>query len=115
MNNRALCPSCTARPVAVNRHIGDKIYYRKQCDHCLREGRSGRQPTAWQRVGYKKKPVCEKCGFKAKFPEQLNVFYVDGNLKNNNHFNLKTVCLNCQPEVYRSRLSWKPAPLIPDF
>ena len=42
-------------------------------------------------------------------------FYVDGNLKNNNWLNLKTICLNCAQEVYRSKLPWKPAPIVPDF
>ena len=43
------------------------------------------------------------------------VFYVDGNLRNNNHFNLKTVCLNCCQEVYRSKLPWKRSTLTPDY
>ena len=116
MLTRNLCPVCHVNAVAVN-YIREGVrHYRNTCASCSRRGKSlKKEPPAWQKAGYKKKTVCEKCGFKAKLPEQLNVFYVDGNLKNNNHFNLKTVCLNCQPEVYKSRLAWKPAPLTPDF
>lgn len=116
MQERKLCPTCGQRPVAVNCVKNDQRYYRKQCDVCLRVGKKVRPDIpAWTRSGYTKKSVCEKCGFKAKHPEQLGVFYVDGNLKNNNWLNLKTICLNCQQEVYKSRLAWKQAPLVPDF
>jgi hypothetical protein len=113
---RPLCPTCNRRPVAINRHIGDKIYYRKTCDICSRAGKKVKPDSPqWAKSGYTKKPQCERCGFKFKLVEQSNVFYVDGNLKNNNWLNLKTVCLNCQQEVYKSRLPWKPALLVPDF
>ena len=116
MSERKICPTCNQRPVAVNCHRGDKIYYRKVCDFCSRAGKKDKKIPAWVKSGYKKKLSCEKCGFKFKFPtEQSAVFYLDGNLKNNNHFNLKTVCLNCVQEVHKSRLPWKPGPLIPDF
>lgn len=116
MLNRDLCPICRVNLVTVN-YIKDGVrHYRNTCSSCARKGKSlKKEPTAWQRAGYKKKTSCEKCNFKSKLPEQLNVFYVDGNLKNNNHFNLKTVCLNCQQEIYKSRVSWKPAPIVPDF
>lgn len=113
---RKLCPKCNQRPVAVN-YIRDNItHYRSKCDACLRKEKSlGPILPGWVRAGYKKKSQCEKCGFKAKLPEQLGVFYVDGNLKNNNWLNLKTICLNCQQEVIKSRLNWAPAPLIADY
>ena len=116
MSERKLCPTCNQRPVAINYRKGLVTHYRSHCDVCNRKGKRVRiAPPAWHRAGYTKKTVCERCGFKAKHPEQLGVFYVDGNLKNNNWLNFKTICLNCQQEVYKSRLSWKPAPLAPDF
>ena len=116
MLKRDLCPNCHNNPVAVN-YIRDGIrHYRNSCATCIRIGRKLKpEPSAWAKSGYKKKPQCEKCGFKFKLPEQSNVFYVDGNLKNNNWLNLKTICLNCQQEVYKSKLSWKPSPIVPDF
>jgi formate dehydrogenase maturation protein FdhE len=116
MDQRKLCPTCNQRPVAVN-YIKDGVrHYRKLCDVCMRTGKKERiaRPN-WVLSGYKKKTVCDRCGFKSKFPEQLGVFYVDGNLKNNNWTNLRTVCLNCQQEVYKSRLTWKAGPIVPDF
>ena len=116
MLKRNLCPICSQNAVAIN-YIRDGVHhYRNSCSACIRIGRKlKKDPPTWQRAGYKKKPQCEKCGFKFKLAEQSNVFYVDGNLKNNNDFNLKTVCLNCTREVYKSQLPWKSAPIVPDF
>jgi hypothetical protein len=56
------------------------------------------------------------CNFKAELVEkQLSVFHIDGNKRNTDRSNLKTICLNCQQVVYRSRLPWRPADLVPDF
>ena len=116
MLKRNLCPICSQNPVAVN-YIREGVrHYRNSCAACIRKGRKlKKEPPPWQKSGYTKKPQCERCGFKFKLADQSNVFYVDGNLKNNNWVNLKTVCLNCQPEVYKSNLPWKPSPLVPDF
>ena len=65
--------------------------------------------------GYKKKPVCEKCGFKAKYQTQLFVYHVDGDLNNAKQHNLKTVCANCQVEIAREGLGWRQGDLVPDF
>jgi hypothetical protein len=101
--------------VAINRHVGDKIYLRKVCDVCSRLGKKLKIVPTWAKAGYKKKPACEICGFGFKLPSQSNVFYVDGNLRNNDWLNLKTVCLNCQQELYKSKVAWKPGPIVPDF
>lgn len=116
MEDRKLCPSCNQRLVAVNYVKEGITHYRKQCDTCNRSGKKIKpKPQGWMLSGYKKKPQCERCGFKFKLAEQSNVFYVDGNLKNTNWVNLKTVCLNCTQEVYKSKLPWKTNPLTPDF
>jgi hypothetical protein len=114
---RPICPTCTERPVAINCHKDERVYYRKQCDKCLRKGKKLKPARPlWALRGYKKKPHCEKCGFEAELPDkQLLVFHVDGNLKNADWVNLKTVCLNCLPVVYRSRLPWKHADPVPGF
>jgi len=98
MEARKMCP-CGANPVAVNYIKQGRTHYRTLCTPCIHKGRKSKPPApSWFRSGYRKKPHCEKCGFKAKYPEdQLRVFYLDGNLKNNTNVNLKTICLNCQP------------------
>lgn len=116
MNYRPLCQICNKQPAAVN-YIKEGIHhFRRQCDSCIRKGRKlkPRQPS-WALGGYKKKPHCEKCGFQAKYKEQLFVYYIDGNLKNNNITNLKTICANCQFEVAREGLGWRQGDLVPDF
>ena len=103
--------------VAVN-YIKENVqHYRSQCDVCLRKGKKLKPARPlWVLKGYKKKSHCEKCGFEAELPDQqLRIFHVDGNLKNADWVNLRTVCLNCQPMVYKSRLPWKMEIPVPGF
>lgn len=118
MTERKLCLTCNSRPVAVNyRDRKGQTHYRSLCTSCIHKGRRPKPiPPMWYKQGYRKKDKCEKCGFKAKYIEdQLRVFYLDGDLRNNTWTNLRTICLNCQQEVYKSKLPWKPADLVPDF
>lgn len=110
---RKLCPCCLVKPVAICYTKNSKTYYRKKCDQCSRKRRKP-APAGWIRSGYKKKPGCEKCGFRFTFPEQAEVFHLDGNVNNNDWVNLKTVCLNCAVAVKHSGLAWKASGLTPD-
>ena len=95
---RPLCKQCQIRPAAINYTKNGVVHYRSQCNVC-RKGKTGRKPVPnWQLSGYKKKSYCEQCGFKAMDHRQLQVLYVDGNMKNNSWTNLKTVCSNCAIE-----------------
>ena len=116
MEYRKICEICGKKPVAVNYKMHGKIYYRSKCDTCCRKKRNlPAQKPRWMLDGYKKKPHCEKCGFKAKLKEQLFVYYVDGNFNNNNQLNLRTICANCQYEVAREGLGWRQGDLVPDY
>jgi len=42
-----------------------------------------------------KKDICESCGFIAKHDCQMDIHHIDGNHKNNDPNNLKTLCANC--------------------
>lgn len=114
---RSLCKICNLRPVAVNyKDIYGVIHYRSTCSVCNRERKKLRpQVPQWFRLGYRKKPTCDRCGFKFKLLDQSNVFHLDGNLKNNDWTNLRTICLNCTAEIYKSKLPWKVSPIVPDF
>ena len=113
---RPLCQTCNLNVCAINYHSNDKVRYRRQCESCLKKSKKIKQVPAWYRTGYRKKTACEKCGFRARYPDrQMTVFYLDGNLKNNNEFNLKTVCLNCRVELQQSGSAWRESPIIPDF
>ena len=117
MEERGLCPICTQRPVAINYIRGTKTHYRRVCSICSHRGKKLKpQPPLWYQTGYRKKPTCDRCGFKAELvDDQMMVWHVDGDLRNNDRSNLKTVCLNCRPLVLKSRLPWKPAVLVTDF
>ncbi len=118
MLKRELCPLCHVNLVAVNYKKDGITHYRNACTGCLRKGRHKKpQPPAWAKTGYKKPAQCEICGFRAKLlAKQLFVYHVDGNLKNNNWHNLKTVCANCQIELANNRLTgWRASPIVPDF
>lgn len=57
----------------------------------------GRLCTSCRKSGYTihKKNYCESCGFVALHKIQLDVDHIDGNHKNNNVDNLRTLCANC--------------------
>lgn len=109
---RDLCKKCGQRPVAVNYHKENRTYYRSKCDHCAKDRKSER--PLWAFHGYKKKNFCERCNFTSKFSEQFNVFYIDGDFRNNRYSNLKTVCANCQRILHKLKLPWRQGDLVPD-
>ena len=112
---RHICKACNQRPVAVNYRREDTVYYRKTCDNCIRRGRKEKAPIArWQSAGYKKKTVCDRCGFRSRYASQLLVYHVDGRLTNTELSNLRTVCLNCVEEVRRQAVPWRPGDLQAD-
>jgi hypothetical protein len=110
---RKLCKICSKRPVAINYYKNNKVFYRSKCDHCSRGGSEG-LPN-WYKAGYRQKNKCDKCGFVSNYPQQFNVFHIDGNLTNCRHSNLKTVCANCQRILQNLNLPWKQGDLSPDF
>ena len=116
MEFRPLCQSCTRNPAAINYKRGGVTHFRTRCSGCIRKNRKllPQKPT-WMLAGYKKKPHCEKCGFEAKHKQQLSVYYVDGNLKNNALLNLRTICANCQIIIVKEGLGWTQGDLTPDF
>jgi hypothetical protein len=110
---RPLC-KCGQRPAAINYKKEGKVYYRKLCERCLRNGVNHGVPK-WKQRGYVKKTFCEKCNFKSKHTEQFNVFHIDGDLNNCSPMNLKTICANCQRLLQKEGSRWKQGDLIPDF
>ena len=112
---RPLCKACKQRPCAVNYHKANKVFYRSQCEQCVRyKGKSMGMPK-WQQSGYVKKTECDKCAHKSKHAQQFNVFHVDGNLNNCRFNNLKTVCANCQRVLQSQGIKWVQGDLVPDF
>ena len=113
---RPLCVQCKAKPRAYAYKRNDKIYWRTLCDTCNRKKAKKKVGgvTALQRSGYKKKVRCELCGFRAQQSAQLDVFFVDGNMRNTSPVNLKTVCANCQRLSGTRRLGWRMGDLVAD-
>ena len=110
---RSLCKTCGRRPVAINYHKDDKVFYRKVCDHCSRDRGPGK--PRWQLAGYKIKDTCDRCSYTSKYIDQFDVYYADGDLTNCRLTNLKTVCANCQRILHKLKLPWKRGDLRPDF
>jgi hypothetical protein len=112
---RPICLACNQRSRAVAYHRNGKIQYRKLCENCIKRGRRIKPAEPrWKIAGYKKKNICDRCGFRAKYSAQLMVFHIDGNQNNNTVRNLKTVCQNCVVEVAKTDLPWKAGDLEPD-
>jgi hypothetical protein len=114
--NRPLCKECKSKPRAYAYKKGTTIYWRSLCDTCNRKkaGKKVGGVTPLQRSGYKKKKKCELCGFKAQQSDQLDVFFVDGSMRNTTATNLKTVCANCQRLGSVRRLGWRIGDLVAD-
>ena len=85
--HRPLCKSCGIHQVTSNGtgHSG----YQKLKSICWSCSQAVR--------GYKlhKKHSCERCGFVAEHPSQLDVDHIDGNKLNGDPSNLQTLCANC--------------------
>jgi len=113
---RPICKQCNKNPCAVN-YIRDGVkHYRSICDGC---GKNKPKPKTrkanWELAGYKKKPVCDICGFKSLYQSQLTVFHIDGDLRNTNFSNLRSICLNCVEVVKRKEVTWKRGDLQVDY
>ena len=114
--DRPLCKLCKSKPRAYAYKRYGRVYWRSHCDTCIRK-RSGKKiggVTPLQRSGYKKNKKCELCGFKAQSQAQLDVFFVDGDMRNTASSNLKTVCANCQRLQGVRRLGWRMGDLVAD-
>jgi prepilin-type processing-associated H-X9-DG protein len=112
---RPLCPCCQKSPRAINYYKDKKVFYRKFCESCAKNGGKDKGTPRWYQLGYRKKDFCEKCGFKSKHSEQFNVLFVDGDLNNCRPVNLKTVCANCQRILQKEGVKWRQGDLLPDF
>lgn len=110
--SRPLCAECGIRPVAINYVKNGQNYYRKKCDHCSRGRKEGK--PRWYKSGYRMKSKCDRCGYTSKYPQQFNVYHIDGNLNNCRYDNLKTVCANCQRLLHSLNLPWRQGDLVPD-
>lgn len=115
--SRPLCKSCGKHPAAVNYHKGKKIFYRKRCESCNKrtaQDKAKLKPR-WLTAGYKKKNICEKCGFKAKHNSQMFVYFIDGDMQNIHITNLKSVCSNCQIDLALEPRGWSQGDLVVDL
>ena len=110
-----MCSVCGQHARAVAYHRYGRVYYRSRCNRCIARQKSpARRIARWQAAGYKKKPSCDRCGFRARHTAQLVVYHVDGDLNNTDLRNLKTVCQNCIVEITRLDLPWRRGDLEED-
>ena len=112
---RPVCKVCNQRYAAVNYRKENITHYRSKCDSCARKHRKIKPAIPkWKTAGYSKKLVCDRCSFRARYSAQTLVYHLDGNLKNCNLNNLKSVCLNCSIEVIKLDLPWQVGDLSED-
>lgn len=113
---RPLCKTCKTRPCAVNYHNGERIHYRSRCERCWKQKRQqSYSKPVWQLRGYQKKNTCERCGYRSNISQVFGVYCVDGDLKNTQPNNLRTVCANCQILLSVSNQGWANAELVSDY
>jgi len=113
---RPICKQCNKNPRAVN-YIRDGVkHYRSICDECgKKKNKVKARPNNWVRAGYKKKSICDICGFQSIYPAQMTVFHIDGDLRNTAFSNLRSICLNCVEVVKRQKVTWKRGDLQVDY
>ena len=103
---RGTCVDCGVKPQRSKgfNSGGERIYSSScgSCDHSKNPSKkkSKRSPQYWKKwkqYSYTagKGLSCEKCGFIAEDPCQLDVDHIDGDHKNNHPDNLQTLCANC--------------------
>lgn len=113
---RPICKQCNKNPRAINYiHEGVK-HYRSICDECgSKKVKKQHSKPAWSKAGYKKKHICDICGFKSVYTSQITVFHIDGDLRNVKFDNLRSICLNCIEVVKRQNITWKRGDLQVDY
>jgi 5-methylcytosine-specific restriction endonuclease McrA len=103
------CFDCQVKPQRIKGYnsSGQRIYSAScgTCDHnrnpnskkIKRPASYWRNWRNWKQYSYTKSKgsSCEKCGFIAEDPCQLDVDHIDGNHLNNHPDNLQTLCANC--------------------
>ena len=113
---RPICKECNKNACAINYIRNKKTYYRGICDACgKKKSKVKPKQPIWEKAGYKKKNYCDICGFKSLYPTQMTVFHIDGDLRNANFSNLRTICLNCIEVVKRKEITWKRGDLQVDY
>lgn len=115
-NIRPLCKECNKNPRAIN-YIREGVkHYRSLCTDCSSK-KTKKKPSVptWEKSGYKKKQICDNCGFRCLYTTQMTVFHIDGNLKNSDFSNLRTICLNCVEVIKRKEVTWKRGDLQVDY
>ena len=114
--SRPLCKACNKRHAAVNYIKNGVKHYRSKCDDCGAKKKKQRPRTPnWEKSGYKKKAICDNCGFKSLYATQMIVYYIDGDLENNQKTNLRTICLNCTEVIKKKEVNWKRGDLTIDY
>lgn len=111
-----LCSTCKKHHVAVNYTRNNKTYYRKICYYCIKKKKQSKNQAAQllKRSGYKKKTICDRCGFVAKTPEQIKIHFRDRNELNTSSTNIRSYCFNCIIEVKNNPAADKRT-ILPDY
>lgn len=108
MAMRPICKVCNKNVRAPAYYRNSKRYYRSKCSTCIKKNKNLKVPEPrWRSGGYKKKQICDMCGFKSKLSSQIVVFHIDGNLNNTELINLRSICLCCVEVVKRTSITWK--------
>ena len=99
---RKLCELCKSSLAKSNgKSIHGFTKWHKYCSTCSKAIYN-------KKYGYllEKKTICEECNFVPKDLCQLDLVYMDGNSKNKQSNNIKTICANCN-RLFQKQLKQK--------
>lgn len=115
-NMRPICNTCNRGQCEINYNRNGITHYRTICTECKRN-KQKKPPykPKWAKSGYKKKTLCDQCGFKCVYSSQMTVYHIDGNLNNTSYTNLRTICLNCVEIIKKVNVNWKRGDLTVDY
>ena len=105
--HRPLCENCKvslAKPNGKSKHGFTK--WHKYCTSCAK---SLYDPKFGHRLH--KKHKCDKCGFEPQDECQLDIVFKDGNKKNKEKSNIRTLCANCS-RLFNKKLREKKKTLL---
>lgn len=86
-NKQAVCSNCGPVRIKVN-NISGKI-------RCRKAFNKEKNTSAKKNYQLLKGLVCNKCGFIAEHPCQIDLDHIDGDPQNNESSNLESLCANC--------------------
>lgn len=109
MLTQGICKECGKNKTTSKGIRNGKRKYRPVCWSCYKK-KQGKDPNGPKKQRFHKSvkgTTCEKCGFVAEHPCQLDIDHKNGDHDDNHPENLWTLCANCHRLKTWKNKDWK--------